>query len=177
MLSHWHKFPRNNTARDGADIIALHDCPRTHSSNCNSMQSPKNGKVISAACCDEKGCSIAKGLTRALSALLASLLGSKDAHLRPAQRLHLREKPGWCTDRRICTTGRTLSKERQCLWLSLRIISFACWGRYIQMYHLTFNSANFIMSYSALTGAMGTGSSVPVNTRTLLSAEWEGTQS
>lgn len=32
----------------------------------------------------------------------------------------------------LCT-GRTLSKERQCLWLSLWIITFACWGRYIQM--------------------------------------------
>lgn len=41
-----------------------------------------------------------------------------------------------------------------------------------KMCHLTFKSANFIVSYSTLTGAMGTGSSVPVNTRTLLSAEW-----
>lgn len=175
MLSHWHKFPRNNTARDGADIIALYDCPHTHSSNCNSMQSPKNGKVISAACSDEKGYSVAKGLTRALSALLASLLGSKDARFRPAQRLRLREKPGWCTDRRICREDFEQGKTMLVIIPADHML--ACWERYIQMYHLTFNSANFIMSYSALTGAMGTGSSVPVNTRTLLSAQWAGTQS
>lgn len=176
MLSHWHVFPWNNAARDGADIIALCDCPHTLSSNCNSNQSPKNGKVISAAC-REESCHVAKGLARALSAPLASLLASKDARFRSAQRQRLREKPGWCTDGRICSTGRTSSKEWQCLWLSLWIVTFACWGRYIQMWRLTFNSANFMMSYSALTGAMGTGSSVPVNTRTLLSAGWAGTQS
>lgn len=32
------------------------------------MQSPKNGKVISAACSEEKGYHVAKGLARALSA-------------------------------------------------------------------------------------------------------------
>lgn len=36
---------------------------------------------------------------------------------------------------------------------------------------LTFNAANFIMSYGALTGAVGTGSPVPANTGTLLTAE------
>lgn len=53
----------------------------THSSNCNSKKSPKNGKAISAARSKEKGCHVAKGLARALS---ASLLGSKDAHFRSA---------------------------------------------------------------------------------------------
>lgn len=176
MLSHRHTFPWNNTARDGADITALHDCPHTHSSNCNSMQSPKNGKVISAAWNYDKGYHEAKGLARALSAPLASLLGSKDARCRPAQKAASARKTRIMHRWENLCTGRTLSKERQCLWLSLRIITFACWGRYIQMCYLTFNSANF-MSYSALTGAMGTGSSVPVNTRTLLCAEWAGTQS
>lgn len=35
------------------------------------MQSSKNGKVISAACSEEKGYHVAKGLVRALSASLA----------------------------------------------------------------------------------------------------------
>lgn len=58
----------------------------THSSNYNSMQSSKNGKVISAACSEEKGYHVAKGLARALSASLASFLGSKDAGFCSAQR-------------------------------------------------------------------------------------------
>lgn len=55
---------------------------------------PKMGKLFLLHAVMRKATRVAKGLARALSASLASLLGSKDARFCPAQRQRLREKPG-----------------------------------------------------------------------------------